>query len=305
VLGYKRYQQLDELLTILDSWEIRNIYISIDGIRGEEDQECVLQAQTVARVFSAKRPGVRLRLSDVNLGCRFGVAQAITWFFQNVPYGAIIEEDVRVDRSFLEACAEILPRLERDRSIMHVNASSFGAPDKGTMFRSSKYVHPWGWASWARAWLLYSDDMSTWKKFNIFNQFMKLKDVGLSNNTSLFFLLAFKLTAQEKNSSWAFRWNWSVWANDGFSLLPPMNLSQNIGCNQQGSHTETERQFDYYPVRSLSKPVYEAFERYSSTDDENAFQYTYRSNVIKKIIQMIISTMVSRSLFQKIRTLFR
>jgi len=152
VLGYKRYEQINDLLNILDRWEIKNIFIAIDGYKSDEDRLSVQQARSVARSFSNKRSGVKLHLQDANIGCRLGVPKAISWFFNQVEMGVILEEDVRIDRSFMEACAVLLPKYSNETSIMHINASSFGLNKAGDNFRASRYMHPWGWATWSRAW---------------------------------------------------------------------------------------------------------------------------------------------------------
>jgi hypothetical protein len=147
--------------------------------------------------------------------------------------------------------------------------------------------------------------MSEWLAINPLQLIKGLSEMGLSHSTSLFFFLAFKLTAQEKNSSWAFRWNWSIWKHGGKSLLPPVNLSKNIGCNHQGSHTQTQRQFDHYPVLTISNPTSDLIAPYDRRIDECAFKYTHQSNKKNKLIRMFISSLVSRGVFKAVRKLLR
>ena len=52
--------------------------------------------------------------SDVNQGCRLGVSRAITWFFEQVEEGIILEDDCVPHPDFFPYCATL---LEPERGI--------------------------------------------------------------------------------------------------------------------------------------------------------------------------------------------
>src|SRR5450759_4497034 len=52
--------------------------------------------------------------SETNLGCRVGVSSAITWFFENVEQGIILEDDCLPDLSFFPYCENLLNKYKDD-----------------------------------------------------------------------------------------------------------------------------------------------------------------------------------------------
>ena len=47
-----------------------------------------------------------------NLGCKKGVSSAISWFFENVEEGIILEDDCMPDISFFRYCEELLQKYK-------------------------------------------------------------------------------------------------------------------------------------------------------------------------------------------------
>ena len=97
---------------------------------------------------------VKTLFRDANLGCRAAVSSAITWFFEHVEAGIILEDDCLPDLSFFPFCAELLEKYMHNDSVASISGDCF-APRryrKGASYSFSKYQHIWGWATWKRAW---------------------------------------------------------------------------------------------------------------------------------------------------------
>ena len=47
----------------------------------------------------------------------------------------------------------------------------------------------------------------------------------------------FDLTHANKINSWAYRWLFSCWAQNGLTILPSANLVTNVGFGEQATHT--------------------------------------------------------------------
>ena len=62
--------------------------------------------------------------SNVNLGCRLGVSRAITWFFEHVEEGIILEDDCVPHSDFFIYCSTLLDRYRYDTSVFNVRAPS-------------------------------------------------------------------------------------------------------------------------------------------------------------------------------------
>jgi hypothetical protein len=91
-----------------------------------------------------------------NLGCGYGPANAISWFFDNVKEGIILEDDCVPDTTFFEYCSILLEKYRDDNRISIISGTNI---DKQKYFspKSESYffsVFPltWGWATWKRNW---------------------------------------------------------------------------------------------------------------------------------------------------------
>ncbi len=73
----------------------KQLFIASDGWRehkaGEKEQ-CELTRQTVLNLIDWECE-VKTLLREKNLGAGKGVSTAITWFFEHVEYGIILEDD--------------------------------------------------------------------------------------------------------------------------------------------------------------------------------------------------------------------
>ena len=57
---------------------------------------------------------------DENLGCGKAVSSAITWFFENVEMGIILEDDCLPSDSFFMYCRELLLKYKDNGRVMHI-----------------------------------------------------------------------------------------------------------------------------------------------------------------------------------------
>jgi len=55
--------------------------------------------------------------SDVNQGCRLGVSRAITWFFEQVEEGIMLEDDCLPHPDFFSYCTTLLERYRHDSRV--------------------------------------------------------------------------------------------------------------------------------------------------------------------------------------------
>ena len=90
--------------------------------------------------------------SDVNQGCRLGVSRAITWFFDQVEEGIILEDDCVPHPDFFTYCTTLLKRYRDDTRVWCISGNNF---QKGQWRGDGSYYfsrnnHCWGWASWRR-----------------------------------------------------------------------------------------------------------------------------------------------------------
>ena len=142
-----------------------------------------------------------------NLGCGRGVSSAITWFFENVEEGIILEDDCLPSNSFYYFCQELLEYYRVNEQVMHISGNNFQyGRQRGTAsYYFSRYTHNWGWATWRKSWRHF--------------------DLTL-------------MPEPYRSHNWDKQWELSVEKREGISILPNANLVRNIGFGPSATHTK-------------------------------------------------------------------
>ena len=189
-----------------------SLYIAADGPRagvwGEADR---CEAARKAALHVDWPCEVRTTFHDENLGCAENTGSGITWFFENVSQGIILDDDCVPSKSFYFFCQELLGHYSDDPQIMHVagNSHQYGRRRGPASYYFSRYANFWGWASWSRAWRSFDPTLRpTW----------------------------------ELQDDWSAPWQLSIERAKGIAIVPNVNLVKNIGFGEHATHTKgTER----------------------------------------------------------------
>lgn len=171
-----------------------------------------------------------------NLGCGSAVSEAITWFFDHVNEGIILEDDCLPTPSFFKFCSELLERYRFDTRVMEIGGNNFlqKFPSNGPSYSFSNHNFIWGWATWRRAWQLYDFKMTAYKGLM---ESGKLQKLFKFYNESEWFLSAFKRSYNDNNLTWDYQWEFCRRINSGLSITPYKNLVLNIGLGNEATHT--------------------------------------------------------------------
>ncbi|RZK10772.1 MAG: hypothetical protein EOO46_09395 [Flavobacterium sp.] len=164
-----------------------------------------------------------------NLGCGPGVSHAINWVFQNEEMAIILEDDCVPHLSFFSFCKEMLLKYKDDTRIMHIAGTRWSQEYKldDCDYFFSRIGHIWGWATWRRAWSNYDFQMSSWNEYRASKKTLQIFN---DRRIAKFWDGAFEYVfLQEKKHTWDYQWQFALFANDGLSIVPNVNLISNIG----------------------------------------------------------------------------
>mgnify|MGYP000020444581 CR=1 FL=1 len=75
---------------------------------------------------------------DVNIGCKIGVSTAISWFFEHVEQGIILEDDCLPDATFFPYCAELLERFKNVNQVALISGNNFQKVDQKRIKSTAK-----------------------------------------------------------------------------------------------------------------------------------------------------------------------
>ncbi len=213
------------------------LFVGADGPRADhpKDERYCEHARAVATQVDWDCE-VHTLFRDENLGCKQAVSSAITWFFEHVEAGIILEDDCVPHSTFFPYCGELLETYQSDERVMAVSGNNFQPPDKkySHSYYFSVYMHCWGWATWASCWSHYDDELPSWGKLK--NTKWLEGWLGTKKEAD-YWQKVFKWVKSDAVNSWAYPWMYTCWKRHGLTVLPNRNLVKNIGFGERGTHT--------------------------------------------------------------------
>jgi len=217
----------------------KKLYVAADGPRPNNPND-LIKCQETRNVVNAIDWDCDLHtlFQTDNLNCGKGPMTAINWFFEHEENGIIIEDDCVPALSFFKYCEELLQKYKDHDQIMMINGFNFykQQPSENESYYFSKYGHPWGWATWRRAWLhfdYYISDFEIRKKEGYFKRYFE------SRIDRFYRVRKFQKAYNhaEQIDFWDYQWDYARFVNNGLTIIPKQNLVQNIGFGEHATHT--------------------------------------------------------------------
>jgi len=263
------------------------LYIAADGARANKkgEYENVQAVRDYVMQNADWDCDIKTLFRDQNLGCKYAVGEAITWFFKNEEQGIILEDDCLPSQSFFWYCEELLIRYRDNKSIYLISADSRGPDSIGMKedYGFCKYPMIWGWASWARAWKDYDPELKDWPKHR------DILPVSISNYkpTVKFWKKVFQQMYNQEVDTWDYQFCYLLLKNKGKCIVPKFNLVSNVGFGDDATHTFDAESEDANRKRyEINIPLNFAFN--SETEKEiNKFydrnEFSRKPNIIRII----------------------
>jgi hypothetical protein len=178
---------------------------------------------------------VKTLFRNENLGCGKSIFSAITWFFERVEQGIILEDDSVPSMSFFPYCEELLEKYKDNDRIYHITGHNPLGHTKNTYgYYFARIEHCWSWATWKRAWDKYSYDM---KGLDAFIKEKRINHIFRRKCDREYWLRMFKQTEKNEIDTWDYQWTYAIFKNNGICINPSKNLISNIGFGSDSTHT--------------------------------------------------------------------
>lgn len=214
----------------------QRLFVAADGPRSDRpgEENLCLQARRETNHIDWDCQVERLD-RDTNLGCKRAVSSAVSWFFEQVHAGIILEDDCLPDHSFFPYCTELLERYRNEPGVALIGGFNFrnrqNEPSGKSSYYFTKYPQIWGWATWRRTWDHYDAEMTAWngdsKGLN-----------GISNpRMRRRFAKKFASVKAGRNDTWDYQLIHQCLASRSLGIDPSVNLVENIGFDARATHT--------------------------------------------------------------------
>ena len=252
LLVFNRPDLTAQVMSVLRRLRPKRIFVAADGPRPNVtgDTELCIRAREIATTVDWECELTTL-FRDTNLGCGHAVSGAITWFFERVEEGIILEDDCLPSLSFFAFCADALERFRDDPRVGTISGDYFLPPALllEQPYYFSKYFQIWGWATWRRTWRKYSFDLSfeseeNWRKI--------LEEVHSAPLESKYWQEVLEGLNNGTVNTWDYQMMFISWRERFLHLMPTRNLVTNIGFRSDATHTSFDSPLDQLPRTEIS-----------------------------------------------------
>jgi hypothetical protein len=277
LLVFNRPALTRQLISVLRACKPARIYIAADGARAghaTDAQNCPEVLRICDNEIDWPCEVTKLYRTR-NLGCGRAVSHAISWFFEQVEAGIILEDDCVPDASFLTFCTDILQQYAQNEQVLHISGNNFqlGQQRGAGSYYFSRYPHIWGWATWRRAWANYQFMLPS---IDLIQQ--------LPSDTRSW--LPLKMLAEVQSGrldTWDTQWLYKVIELGGMCVTPQVNLVRNAGFGE-GTHT-LQAPFYYHEMSfgSVTELVHPAVIAFDQSADEFSNQLLYNLTIGNKL----------------------
>lgn len=289
-LIFNRPDLTEKVFMKLRQVQPRMFYIAADGPRGNKQNDKDACEQT--RSFVLKNIDwpcqVFTLFREENLGCKMAVSSAITWFFEHVEEGIILEDDCLPDQSFFYYCEELLIRYRNDSRINFISGtclpnSSNHIQDVSYYF--SKFSVIWGWATWKRVWSQYDVEIREWPKLSTTNW---LLNAFYGNE---YFANGFRGMFNSIHNgfdTWDFQLFFLNLRINSLNIHPVKNLISNVGFDSRGTHTMHSTSYAAMSVSDIDNIIHPESFAFDVQADTIIFEHLYKYNPKPKAFYKVL-----------------
>jgi hypothetical protein len=266
---YKRPHHARKLLDSLEKCSRLtecDIFIYCDGVKNPVDLAKVIETRSVAREFASKN-NANVVEREHNMGLAQSIVGGVSQMCEKYGRVIILEEDFILHPYFLDFMLQSLDYYAADETVAQVAGFSFPI-DKSA--NTDAFFMPiisiWGWATWQRAWNLFSwDTLSAVEALNANPQIQYKFNL---DNSYPYSDMMFQV-AKGQLDAWAILWYWQTFSKNKLTLFPRQSLVWQNGFDAAAVHTKEvwpgmQESLDKFLQVKWSNPI--SFPKNTETD---------------------------------------
>jgi hypothetical protein len=300
LITFNRSEHTRRVLTEILKVEPQSLYVCQDGAReGNENDhiKCQEVRDAVKELTSAYKSShehftLHTLYQSKNLGCGPGPVAGITWFFENVEQGIIMEDDCLPHPDFFGYCQELLERYKDDDQVKFINATlyddSWHCKDS---YGFSHYMITGAWASWRSTWQGFDLDLLDLNARVFRKHVMNLTDSRVEANWWYAKVLEIQHD-KDKKSYWDYQMQIHLFNTSAVTIHPAVNLINNIGFDEEGTHTwsnDGRGNRPVYGILPLQHPQTISVD--VKADREALWSHKGNSSVLKSLMSFLYTTL--------------
>ena len=249
-LVFNRPAETARVFAAIRAQQPRQLFVAADGARPDRPGELALVQETRAIATKVDWPcKVQTLFQEENLGCGLAVSGAISWFFEQVEEGIILEDDCLPHPDFFPYCETLLTRYRHEPRVATIAGTHFLPLPHQQSHYASKYFQMWGWATWKRTWQQYDYDLSMLSSEGFGELLKATHPIAIECGYWTQIYNALKAGAVD---TWDFQVFFSSWRTGANHIMPGKNLVSNIGYGPAATHTNFASSMADIPTHSLT-----------------------------------------------------
>lgn len=243
------YNRLDHVKALFESLgacelaSVSDLFIFSDGSKSESGVPKIEAVRKYIHSVEVKRrfKSVTIIEAEKNKGLARSVISGVTQVIQKYGKAIVIEDDNVVSKQLLRFMNACLDRYESDSSVWSISGYTFKDdiinPEEDVFFSGRPNSYLWG--TWKDRWEKIDWNVDDYRAFRFgflrrhqFNRFGNdasgMLDDQMCGNID----------------SWAIRFHYACFCNDGYVVMPNKTFSVNLGNDGSGTHVKTFGQKD-------------------------------------------------------------
>ena len=255
---FNRSWHLQKVMAALQQIRPSRLFVAADGPRSDRPGEERLCAEAREAVLNAVnwQCKVETAFQKENMGCGRHVTKAVSWFFENVTGGIILEDDCVPSESFFSFAGELLERYRNNPEVMMISGTALVKTPRptGNDYEFISFPCCWGWAAWRRSWELMSYEMPD------FPDYCRSKEIKKSFASSKVCRRLLELFSKVYHhapgfDTWDFQWLYACVKNKGVCILPCSNLVSNVGWDASHARIDEVMELPFEKISEIRHPA--------------------------------------------------
>lgn len=241
---YNRPEKTKATLNALSNCHLAresDLIVFSDGHRNNANEIELQKIQEVRQIVHSENrfKTVRIVEREVNMGLANSIITGVTDILSHSNKIIVLEDDILVTKHFLTFLNEALNRYEKADNVYQISGFNFevDAISESNSCYFVPFISAWGWATWGTAWSQFLEHADGFEKLK--------EDEALKTSFNLdgaydYSKMLIQQMESTEISSWAVRWLWTVFVNNGLCLFPDKSLTINDGYDSEATHTSGE-----------------------------------------------------------------
>lgn len=213
-----------------------DLYVFSDAAKKAGDVGKVEQIRSYVENEVSGFKKVSLIARTENYGLAHNVIEGVTEIIKHYGKVIVLEDDLRTNPFFLQFMNDGLERYQKEKRVTGVTGYSF--LDDRTPYNKQSYLcgltgTSWSWATWDDRWSSFDAEAKGWEKLISDAKYRKKFNY---DNTYNFYQILKNQQQDAKTNSWAIRWYYTTFLQEGLILAPTKSLVGNDGWDGSGVH---------------------------------------------------------------------